>query len=111
MHADVVSLGAGDEPELEQFLARHADSSMFLRSNLRRAGIVDRGERFEGTYVAVRDSDGLVAVAAHWWNGVLSVQGDVDAVGAVARAAVAQSNRVIAGFAAPWAHLVAARAA
>ncbi len=108
---DVVALGPGDEPALVEFLARHADSSMFLRANLYHAGIVDRGERLQGTYVAARDSRGIVAVCAHWWSGMLSVQGDVDAVGAAASAAVARTGRAVAGITGPWAQVVAARAA
>lgn len=47
-------LGRGDEAALERFLRAHADSSMFLRANARRAGLVDRGQRLQATYVAAR---------------------------------------------------------
>ena len=40
----------GDEPPIEVFLEHHAASSMFLRSNLRAAGIVDHGQRFQGSW-------------------------------------------------------------
>jgi RimJ/RimL family protein N-acetyltransferase len=108
---DIAVLGPGDEPELERFLSQHADSSMFLRANLYHAGIVDTGERLHGTYVAARDRRGIVAVAAHWWNGLVGVQGAVDAVGDVARVAAERSGRAVAGFTGPWAQVVAARAA
>lgn len=107
----IVTLGPGDEQELERFLEPRADSSMFLRANLHHAGIVDRGKRLQGTYVAARNASGIVAVAAHWWNGMLSVQGDVAAVGAAASAAVARTGRAVAGITGPWAQVVAARAA
>ncbi|HEY2743130.1 MAG TPA: GNAT family N-acetyltransferase, partial [Polyangia bacterium] len=82
-------LAPGDEAELERFLVAHADSSMFLRGNARAAGLVDRGQRFEGTYVAGREAGAIVAVAACFWNGNVMVAGRVDAVGELAREAVA----------------------
>jgi hypothetical protein len=57
-------LGPGDEERLERLLAAHADSSMFLRSNRRAAGLVDRGEPYQGTYAAALSGDDVVAVAA-----------------------------------------------
>jgi RimJ/RimL family protein N-acetyltransferase len=107
---ELVPLGPGDEPELERFLAPVADSSMFLRANLFRGGIVDRGARLQGTYVAARDPS-IVAVAAHWWSGMLSVQGDLAAVGAAASEAVARTGRAVIGITGPWAQVVAVRAA
>ena len=50
-----------DQPRLEQFLAQHRDSSMFLRANARRAGLEYRGELFQATYVAVLDNENVVA--------------------------------------------------
>ncbi len=108
---DVVTLGPGDERELEEFLAPRADSSMFLRANLHHGGIVDRGARLQGTYVAARDARGIVAVAAHWWSGMLSVQGDVDALRDAATAAVARTGRAVIGITGPWVQVVATRAA
>jgi ribosomal protein S18 acetylase RimI-like enzyme len=112
-----IILGPGDEPALERFLAAHADSSMFLRFNSKSAGLVDRGAPLEGTYAALRDGSGeLVAVAAHYWNGNIMVQGRVDAIGDVARAAVAHTaathpGRDVRGFHGPHPLVVAARAA
>lgn len=37
-------LGPGDEPALEAFLVRHADFSMFLRSNSHAAGLAYEGK-------------------------------------------------------------------
>lgn len=111
----IAQLGPGDEAELERFLVAHADSSMFLRSNSARAGLVDRGEPLHGTYVAARDDTGaIVAVAAHCWNGMMLVQGRVDAIAAVVRDAAertARSGRAVTGFSGPHAQVVAARAA
>ena len=58
-------LRPGDEAGLERFLARHADVSMFLRSNLRRAGLVDRGAPYQGTYAAAFEGGEMVGAAAH----------------------------------------------
>ncbi len=106
-------LGAGDEAVLERFLSGHADSSMFLRSNARAMGLEDAGERLQGTYVAEFDDDGAMAGAvAHYWNGnvVLQAPGR-HAAGALARRAVAESGRPVAGLVGPWSQVVEARAA
>ena len=50
--AEVRLLRPGDEAALEAFLVAHADSSMFLRSNARAAGLVDGGQPLQATYVA-----------------------------------------------------------
>jgi uncharacterized protein len=104
------ALGAGDEPALEAFLIRHADFSMFLRSNSRAAGLVYQGKPLQAEYVAAFDGGDIVAVAAHCWNNVLLVQAPVD-VAAVARAAVEQSRRPVAGLSGPADQVLAARSA
>lgn len=103
-------LGAGDEAALEEFLARHADGSMFLRSNARRAGLTDRGGSLQGSYVAAFADGGMVGVAAHYWNGMVILQAPEHA-GDLARAAVAHSGRDLRGFAGPWNQVEAARTA
>ncbi len=104
-------LGPGDEAELARFLDAHADSSVFLRANLRTHGLVDGGERLHGTYAAARAGGALVAVAAHYRSGNVMLQGRVDVVGDVARAAVARSGREVGGLHGPRAQVVAARIA
>jgi len=103
-------LGPGDEAALEAFLARHADSSMFLRSNARRAGLDDRGAALQGSYVAAFAGAEITAVAAHYWNGMVIIQAPEHA-GDLARAAVAHSGRDLRGFSGPWEQVEAARAA
>jgi len=93
---------------LDAFLARHADSSMFLRSNARAAGLVDRGEPGQGTYVAAFEHGVIVGVAAHCWNGMVLVQAPGH-VATLAREAVRRSGRTVAGFSGPWDQVVAAR--
>ena len=103
-------LAPGDEVVLDRFLRAHADSSMFLRANARRAGLEDRGEALHGSYVAAFDEMAIVAVAAHYWNGMIVLQAPVLA-GDLARAAVAHSGRHLRGLAGPWAQVETARAA
>ncbi len=100
----------GDVPALESFLLAHRDSSLFLRSNVRSGGIVDRGEPYQATYAAAFDGDRIVGVAAHCWNDSLVVQAPA-AVEPVVREAVRASGRRIRGLVGPWGQLVAARTA
>jgi ribosomal protein S18 acetylase RimI-like enzyme len=103
-------LGAADGPALEAFLARHGDSSMFLRSNARRGGLEYHGRPLEANYAAAFERDGVTAVAAHCWNGLLLVQAPCH-LAAVVRLAVAESGRPVSGISGPWDQVVAARAA
>lgn len=103
-------LGAGDEKRLEEFLEAHANSSMILRSNLRTAGIVDRGQPFQATYAAALEGDRVVAVAAHMSRGQIALQAP-EHVEAVVRLAAERSGRAIGGFIGPWAQVAAAREA
>ena len=67
-------LGPGDEAAFEAFLMPHLASSMFLLGNVRRAGIVDTGERFSGTYVGAFGGGEMVGAVGHFWNGALMCQ-------------------------------------
>ncbi|AGP36348.1 GNAT family N-acetyltransferase [Sorangium cellulosum] len=103
------TLAPGDEAALEAFLVQHADSSMFLRSNVRAAGLADRGGPYEATYVAAFEQDRIVAVAAHCWNGLVLVQAPVHTE-AVARAAVERSGRAKRlGVSGPYGQVARAR--
>jgi hypothetical protein len=109
-------LRPGDEDAVDRFLAGHADTSMFLRSNLRAVGLRDRGESQEGTYAASFEGGGAIAgVAAHCWNGIVLVQApDPHVLGDVVRAATAATagwNRSVTGIVGPLDQVVAARAA
>jgi len=103
-------LGPADLPAIDAFLLRHADSSLFLRSNLRTAGIVDHGEPFQATYAGAFDDGGLVGIAAHCWNGNLIVQAPA-ALDDVVRTATAATGRGLRGIVGPWEQLCAARRA
>lgn len=106
----IVELRPGDEAWVEAFLARHAASSMLLRSNLRRAGLRYEGRAFEGSWVGLLDGDDLVGVACHFWNGFVAVQAPTGA-GDVAEGALHLSGRDLAGIVGPRAQVDAAVAA
>jgi ribosomal protein S18 acetylase RimI-like enzyme len=103
-------LGPGDEAALDAFLLARADSSMFLRSNARAAGLADGGQPLQATYVAALEDGRIVGVVAHCWNGMVLVQAPVH-VAVLAAEAVRRSRRAVTGFSGPWAEVVAARAA
>src|SRR2546430_6073871 len=71
---EVKTLSNGDEAALAAFLAPRVESSMFLLANAHAAGLVDRGEALQGTYVAAREEGRIIGVAAHFWNGMLGLQ-------------------------------------
>ena len=109
---ELKTLSLGDEAKLEEFLEPRAADSMFLRSNARLAGLVDRGQAFEGTWVAAIENGAVTAVAAHFWNGMLILQAPApETREAVARAALARSGRELKGMTGPWAQVEATRRA
>lgn len=110
MAVEIRILGAGDEALLLRFLEQHPETTMFLRGNLRRAGIVDRGQRFGGLYAAALDDGVAVAAAAHYWNGNLIVQAPT-ALDEVVRSAVEASGRELKGALGPWTQVERALAA
>jgi len=110
MAVEIRTLGAGDEALLLRFLEQHPETTMFLRGNLRRAGIVDRGQRFGGVYAAALDDGVAVAAAAHYWNGNIVVQAPT-ALAEVVRTAVTTSGRDVKGALGPWSQVERALAA
>ena len=121
-------LQPGDEARLEEFLLPYAESAMFLRSNARSGGLVDRGETLQGTYVGAFQGSELRGVVSHCWNGMILVQvpaadGDrndhlgtdhlqtdrFQIMAALLRHVVQETGRPIGGFAAPWDQAVMAR--
>ncbi len=103
-------LVAGEEAALDPFLATHTTSSMFMRSNLRRVGLVDRGEPYQATYVAAFDRDAIVGVVGHCWNGMLLVQAPT-LVELLAPEVVAASGRQVFGLSGPGEQVMRARLA
>ena len=100
----------GDEAALDAFLAGHAESSMFLRSNLRRAGFADRNEPYQGVYFAALDGDAVLGVVAHFRNGMVVVQAP-DHVELLAPEAMAAAGRRIVGLSGPGEQVVRVRRA
>jgi len=100
-------LREGDEHALEEFLARHADSSMFLLANSRKAELVDHGLPFQATYAAAFDGARIVAVAAHSWLGTVVLQAP-ERLAEVVRAAVEASGRRATAVLGPYGQALAA---
>jgi RimJ/RimL family protein N-acetyltransferase len=97
----------GEEGQIDAFLARHADSSLFLRSFLARGGLVDKGKPLQGTYaIAVTDGQ-VVGVAMHTWNGIIYLQAPESAA-ALVRLAVETTGRPLVGLGGPWHQVEAA---
>jgi GNAT superfamily N-acetyltransferase len=107
--SEVKVLGPGDERVLIDFLEERIDTSLFLLSNSEAAGIEDHGRPLEGTYVATFEGGKMTAVAAHFWNGILIVQGDDAAIESAAQAAVRRSGRALNGLIGPLAVVERAR--
>lgn len=99
--SDLRILQPGDEHLLEAFLKPRMAESMFLLGNLRQAGLVDRGERLQGTYAGAFEVDRLVGVVAHFWNGVLVPQAPSSYLESLWRATVTASERAVAGVSGP----------
>ena len=106
MTVELKTLSIGDEARLRDFLSPHEASSMFLLANSHAAGLVDRGQVLQGTYVAAVDAGKWIGVAAHFWNGMLVLQvPDSLTLEPVARAALLRSGRVLRGLAGPRAQV------
>lgn len=110
MGLQVRVLGPGDESAVEALLAAHADSSLFLRRNLLVGGLVDRDERYHGTWAGAFDGGHLSAVAQHTRFGSMLVQAPRH-VAPVVREAARASGRPVGGFVGPWPQALAARTA
>lgn len=107
---DIRLLTAGDEASLEIFLAAHRDTSMFLRSNARRGGLVYEGKPLQAVYAAAVRAGRVFGVVGHCWNGMMLVQAPERAAD-LARACVGWSGRGVTGLAGPPAEVRATRTA
>jgi RimJ/RimL family protein N-acetyltransferase len=104
-------LGPGDEARLVPFFAAHPDTTLFLQSNSASAGLEDRGEPQQGTYVAALDASGAAAaVVCHCWNGNLLLEAPV-ALLELCRAAIRATGRPVNALLGPHGQVVAARRA
>jgi len=71
-------LGAGDERLLDTYLSRFPATSMFMRSNLQRAGLAYAGAPYQCQYWASFSAGSITAAIAHAWNGNLLVESSQD---------------------------------
>lgn len=91
----------GDEGALQDFLCRHAESSLYLRYFLAEGGLVDDGKPLQGTYAAAFDGAEVVGVAMHNWQGAVFLQAP-DHATTLASAAVKASGRTLFAILGPF---------
>jgi GNAT superfamily N-acetyltransferase len=101
-------LDASDYPALEAFLVQHRDTSMFLRSNARQAGLEFAGRRLEATYVASFRHARLSGVAALCWNGMLLLQAP-EQLEAIVERLLSATRTPVRGLSGPAAQVRAVR--
>lgn len=70
----ILKLNNNDVPEVERLLAQHAESSMFIRSNMNRVGVEYEDRDYAGEYWGVFDGENITGVLAHYWNGNIMMQ-------------------------------------
>ena len=102
-------LHPGDELALDAFLRPRSDTSLFLRSNSRTAGLVDHGEPGQGTYLAAFEGDAIAGVVAQFWQGNLGLQAPHH-LAALLRELPRHAPRPVAGLTGPWSQVAQARA-
>ena len=95
---------------MNAFLERHANSSLFLRSNLDAAGLVNDGTPASGAYAGWWVEGALVGVVSHAWNNVLLLQAPAHA-GPLARWLAQHTGRPVNGMCGSLEQLRAARTA
>ena len=108
--ASIRILKPGDEALVTTFCARHPDTTLFFMNNMLSAGLEDRGERFQGTYVAAMEDGAVVALAAHFWNSGIILEAPT-LLPEVVRAAAEASAREVAMFLGPYGQTLEASAA
>lgn len=102
-------LRPGDEPALESFLRPLTDTSMFLRGNAWKAGVVDQGQPGQGTYLAAFEGDAIAGVVALFWHGNLCLQAPSH-LATLLRELPRHAPRPVAGLSGPWTQVAEARA-
>ena len=102
-HSSIAIATAQDEAELDAFMALHNHSSLYLRCELRRTLL-------RPSFAIAREDGRIVAAAAQSLSGMILLQAPVHAE-VVARAALKNSVRRLAGFYGPLEQVRAARRA
>lgn len=96
-----------DQGALEIFLERHLASSVTLLAYIKRGGLEDQGQPYQGTYVAAWDGETIISVAVHYTNGIAVVQAS-QSLTPIVRMAVAESGRPVTAVQGPWSQVEAA---
>lgn len=107
---DIRLLDNSDQPEMDAFLRLHRDSSMFLRANSQRVGLVYQPATLHATYAGAFKNGRLCGVVAHAWNGMVLLQCPED-VEEIACACVRLSDRRVSGLTGPLSQVQRARVA
>lgn len=93
-------LKPGDEAALEAFLLPCIESSIFLLRNLRDYGLLDQGQRFQGTYAAAFEGEKIIGVVAHYRSHSLIFQSPLH-LDLLCQAVIDASQRPIGGLIGP----------
>lgn len=91
----------GDDETLESFLLPRLEMSMFLISNMRESGLEYNGKRYTGDYVAAFEDAHIVAVMAHFWNGIVITQAPAH-LDVLWRETLSVSRRPLKGIIGPY---------
>ena len=100
----------GDEALLDAFFAAHPHTTLFFQNNVRKGGLVDRGDVYQATYVAAIEDGAVTALANHCWNGNVLLEAPRHLARVVCEA-VRASGRAVSGILGPHAQVVEARSA
>jgi len=106
-------LVSGEEGVAEAYLVTVPERTLFLRSNLARAGFAGDGRPFSGVYAGAfddNDDGALAGLVAHFWNDNIVVAPGPHAE-ALALHAVALTGRRVGGILGPHAEVTRVRAA
>ncbi len=95
--ANVRLLTMGDEAIAEKFLLTRPETTMILRSNLARVGLLNEGQTYQGTYAGAFAGDELEGLAALYWNDNLVLAGGPHA-GALTDTLAARAPRGFSGI-------------
>ena len=98
--SEIRILRSGDEQPLFGFLRKRTDSANLMLSNLGRVGLKREDTPYEGCYAGLFENGQLIALAVHYWNGMLFVEAPQGAA-RLARLAVEQSGYPLRGFYGP----------
>jgi len=94
-------LQSPEQSLLEAFLLPHIETSMFLLSNARNAGLDFSGQLYGCTYLAAIEAGEIVGVVAHAWNGMLLLQAP-KFLDELAKEILSLTKRPLSGISGPW---------